>query len=390
MRVALLISIPAPYRIPVYRDLAETPGWTLRIFASAESEFDRSWQVDAKDLDIVTPRSLAIRQRVSDRGIGVRRVVTRHLPIGLFSALCHFRPDVVIGGELGLRSLVALAYARLMGTPLVIWSYHARAAANRVGRLRRAWRRWLLARADAVVGMGVQTREVLEALGVPASRLFDAPNAHDCDTWERARARLDPALHGTTLRVGLGCRSRIALVVGRLVPSKGITPLLEAWETLPDDLRDEWTLLFVGSGPCEAEIDRARARHSAGAILRVPSVQPEEVVDFYAAADLLVFPTLWEPWGLVVNEALACGIPVLCSQLAGCADDLIETGRNGWCFDPTRPEEFLDALVTALSDDDLRGLGEAGRRMIEAFGPERMAKGLRDAVDHARRGSHAS
>ena len=111
MRVALLISIPAPYRIPVYRDLAETPGWTLRIFASAESEFDRSWQVDAKDLDIVTPRSVAIRQRVSDRGIGVRRVVTRHLPIGLFSALCHFRPDVVIGGELGLRSLVALAYA---------------------------------------------------------------------------------------------------------------------------------------------------------------------------------------------------------------------------------------------------------------------------------------
>jgi glycosyltransferase involved in cell wall biosynthesis len=346
--------------------------------------------VDAKDLDIVTPSSVAIRHRVSDRTFGVRRVVTRHLPIGLFGALCHFRPDVVIGGELGLRSLVALVYARLMGTPLVIWSYHARATVERAGPLRRAWRRWLLARADAVVGMGVQTREVLEALGVPPDRLFDAPNAHDRDTWERARARLDPALHGTSLRVGLGCRSRIALVVGRLVPAKGITPLLDAWQALPDDLRDEWTLLFVGSGPCRAEIDRARERHSPGAIVRVASVQPEEVVDFYAAANLLVFPTLWEPWGLVVNEALACGLPVLCSQLAGCADDLVETGRNGWRFDPRAPDDFVDALVTALTCDDLREMGESGRRGIEAFGPERMAKGLRDAVDLARRGSHTT
>jgi glycosyltransferase involved in cell wall biosynthesis len=296
----------------------------------------------------------------------------------------------VIGGELGPRTLVALAYARLMGTPLVIWSYHARATASRAGRLRRAWRRWLLARADAVVGMGGQTREVLLGLGVPPDRLFDAPNAHDCDTWERARARLDPAHHGTTLRVGLGCRSHIALVVGRLVPSKGITPLLDTWAALSEELRSQWTLLFVGSGPCEAEIDRARASSPPGAIVRVPAVQPEEVVDFYAAADLCVFPTLWEPWGLVVNEAFACGIPVLCSRLAGCADDLIEDGCNGWRFDPTRPDEFEDALVTALTCDDLRGLGRAGQRSIQDFGPDRMAKGLRDAVDLARKGNHTT
>jgi hypothetical protein len=385
VRVALLISIPAPYRIPVYRALAETPGWRLRIFASAESEFDRSWRVDAKDLDIETPQSIALRQRVAGHGAaGVARVVTRHLPIGLFAALCRFAPDVVIGGELGLRSLVALVYARLMRRPLVIWTYHARATAAQAGRLRRGWRRWLLARADAVVGMGIQTREVLEGLGVPPERLFDAPNAHDRDASQRALARLDPARHPTTLRVGLGCRSRIALVVGRLVPSKGISPLLEAWEALPDDLRDEWTLLFVGSGPCEAEIDRARARHAPGAILRVPAVQPDEVVDFYAAADLLVFPTLWEPWGLVVNEAFACGLPVLCSRLAGCADDLIEPGRNGWLFDPTHAEGFTDALIEALTCADLRGLGDAARRRAERFGPERMAQGLRDAVECAR------
>jgi len=386
MRVALLISIPAPYRIPVYRDLAGTPGWTLRVFASAESEFDRSWQVDAKDLDIETPRSVAFRHRVSgDAGSGATRVVTRHLPLGLFGALCRFRPDVVIGGELGLRTLVALAYARLMGRPLVIWSYHARAAAARASRLQRAWRRWLLARADAVVGMGVQAREVLEALGAPPDRLFDAPNAHDRDTWERALARIDPAHHATTLRIGLGCRSRVALVVGRLVPSKGIGPLLDAWEALPHALRDAWTLLFVGSGPCEAEIDRVRARHEPGAIVRLPAVQPEEVVDFYAAADLLVFPTLWEPWGLVVNEAFACGLPVLCSRLAGCADDLIEDGRNGWLFDPTRPDDFARALADALRCDDLRGKGDAARRRVADFGPERMARGLREAVDLARR-----
>ena len=135
-------------------------------------------------------------------------------------------------------------------------------------------RRRLLASAAAVIGMGRQAREALAALGVPPARIFDAPNAHDHDAFLTARARVEPEAVRRALAEGLGCRDRIALVAGRLVPVKGVAPLLAAWERLPEKIRDEWTLLFVGSGPLASMIEEASAAEPDGAIVHVPEVEP--------------------------------------------------------------------------------------------------------------------
>jgi glycosyltransferase involved in cell wall biosynthesis len=89
----------------------------------------------------------------------------------------------------------------------------------------------------------------------------------------------------------------------------------------------------------------------------MPAVRPDALAAVYAASDLLVFPSLADPWGLVVNEAMACGLPVLCSQLAGCADDLIAPGETGWLCDPTDPAGLRDALNHALGDPARAELG---------------------------------
>ena len=269
--------------------------------------------------------------------------------------------------------------------PLVIWSYQSRAWAATAKRARRAWRRALLARADAVVGMGIQAREVLRALGVPDARLFDAPNAHDHESLTAALAGRDATALRAALRAGLGCRERVALVAGRLVPAKGVRPLLAAWRELDPKLRDAWTLLFVGDGPLRAEIEAAAAAGAHGEILCSGAVAASDMVDFYVGADLLVFPSLGDPWGLVVSEALACGVPVLCSQLAGCADDLIRPGENGWRFDPLDAAGFRRALGAALTCPDRDRMGRNGRDLAKCFAPEIMAAGLRRAVLHAAR-----
>ena len=118
--------------------------------------------------------------------------------------------------------------------------------------------------------MGRQAREALEALGVAPARIFDAPNAHDHDAFLAARARVEPEAVRRALAEGLGCRDRIALVAGRLVPVKGIAPLLAAWERLPEKIRDDWTLLFVGSGPLASMIEEASAAEPDGAIVQRP------------------------------------------------------------------------------------------------------------------------
>jgi hypothetical protein len=113
VRVAIATNIVAPYRVPVFRRLADTPGWRLRIFTSAETEFDRSWSVDTDDLDVV-------------RVPGISHVTqgrTRHLPLGLPLGLHRFRPDVVVSAELGVRSWLAWLYCAAARAPLVLWTY---------------------------------------------------------------------------------------------------------------------------------------------------------------------------------------------------------------------------------------------------------------------------
>jgi glycosyltransferase involved in cell wall biosynthesis len=390
VRVALLTNILTPYRLPVYRDLAATPGWQLRVLLCAADDpswrraFAGAYEQGRATLDVEIVAGASLRRRVrTHREHASQQATTLHVPWGAFAALRRFAPDVVVTSELGPRSAFAALYAALHRTPLVIWSYHARSAAAAVGPARRALRRALLARADAVVGMGVQAREVLRGLGVPETRLFDAPNAHDADGWEARLAALDVDAERLALRAALGAREQIALVAGRLESAKGILPLLGAWRALPEAARADWTLLFVGDGPLAEAIDAARRACGAGAIARLPAMRPDALAGAYVGSDLLVFPSLADPWGLVVNEAMACGLPVLCSRLAGCADDLIDPGRTGWLCDPTDSEGLRVALANALTDPARAEIGARARDTAKRFGPATLANGLRRAILHA-------
>lgn len=384
MRVALLTNILTPYRMPVYRALAETSGWKLRVFVNATTEFDRAWRVEPGELDVEKVAGWSLPRRIRARGRAAYDLIaTLHIPTGLIASLKRFRPDVVISAELGARTAMALVYARLAGVPLVIWSYHSRVSATSAGPLQRIWRRFLLAHAKAVVGMGRQARDVLGSLGVSGDRLFDAPNACDHTALVEAVEAADVEGLVGSLREQFDCRERIALVPGRLVPMKGISKLIQAWESVPEEVRAHWTLLFVGSGPQATLVREAEASCEGGEIVWVPAVPAGDVAAYYAASELVVFASLGDPWGLVVNEALASGCPVACSTLAGCADDLVRPGENGWLFNPREPRQFRQVLQQALECPDRARMRDGARATAERFRPERMADGLRRAVAHA-------
>ena len=389
MRVALLTNALTAYMLPVYRDLAATPGWRLKLFLSTQTEphwgdaWLEAYEEGRASLDVELVRSIGFeRRQLVHRGADVADRVSTHVPWGTFGSLRRFRPDVVLSAELGARSLFAAAYAAWARVPLVLWSHHARVSADAAAGARRGLRRRLLRRADAVIGMGVQTREFLRGLAVPDADIFDAPFSHDVPSYEQALGGLDAMVVRHGLRGAIRAREHVALVAGRLVPMKGILPLLSAWARIPDELRARWTLCFVGDGPL-AHAVRDAARTRPGEIAHLPALSPREMPAIHAAADLHIFASLGDPWGLVVNEALACGVPVLCSRLAGCADDLIEPGRNGWLFDPTDARGFADALQVALASDDLPRMGARARDTSKRFGPEAMAAGMRRAIDYA-------
>lgn len=372
MRVALLTPILAPYRVAAFRALSDTPGWTLRIMVNAESKFDRSWQVDSDGLDVETLSTLSLAR--SDR--------TLHLTSlwAVWRALARFKPDAVVSSELGTRSLGAWLYCRAHGIPWLAWLEPTRHRVAESGLARRLFGPALLHRAAAAIVPGREGDRALRDWGVPATRIFIAPNCHDVPAFEKRLASIEPDAVRLALQPALGLRGRVALVVGRLFPIKGTEELLEAWELLTPALRDDWTLLFVGDGPLAGRVDAARATRRPGEIVRVTAVQPNDLVEFYSAADLLVFPSLGDVWGIAVNEAMACGLPVVCSPLAGAAADLLTPGETGWLGDPRQPGALASSLREALTCGSRRRLGEQARKRVAEHRPEDLAEGFRAAL----------
>ena len=303
------------------------------------------------------------------------QVITLHLPRSLWSDLRRIKPDAVITHELGPRTMLAAAYCKANKIPLIIWAYQSRVSSSQSNAIKDAVRRRLLSTASMAVGMGAQAREVLHGLGVPQDKIIDAPNAADHDTL--ARRLTDPGTdrQAAKLRQQIGDGRRLACVYGRLVPLKGTASVLDHWRSLPQSLRDQWRLVFVGEGPLSELIQS----QNDPSIYHAGAVQPDQMASWYRAADLHVFPSLGDVWGLVVNEAMQCGVPTLCSKHAGCCEELVRDGIDGFVYDPTALDAASD-LKHALTNPDLKRMGERASRAIMPYTTERMADAFRQAV----------
>ncbi|MGE0143734.1 MAG: glycosyltransferase family 4 protein [Planctomycetota bacterium] len=388
MKVAFLTNVISPYRAPVFRELSRTAGWTFRVIVNAQTEFDRRWDGHCEGVDVQESWTWRFRRaHVSHHPVRTEQVVTTHVPIGLWRDLSRFSPDVVITHELGPRSLLASMWARAHRRPFAVWTYQSRAMGTATGRLRARIRDSILGHAAAIVGMGRQARDVLAGFGVAPDRIVDAPNATDVELITAAleRQRADGSIE--TIRRTHADGKRIALFCGRLVPFKGLAEMLEAWCELPSRVRADWRLLVVGDGPLASAVDAAAQRAD---VVRLPSVPMRDVAGWYAAADLHLFPSLADAWGLSVQDAMLCGTPTLCSIHAGCADDLVIDGVDGLLFDPSTTEGMKAGLLSALSHPDLARLGERAAARARDFTPERLAQSFRVAVDRALSGSRRS
>ncbi len=381
MRVAFLTNVVSPYRAPVFQELARTRDWQLRVFVNASTEFDRQWKGDCEGVDVVRTSSISFkRKHVSFEPVRTEQTVTRHVPVGLWRDLKKFDPAVVVTHELGPRSFIGALWCRVHARPYVVWSYQSRAGGHVRGRMRRWVRDFILKRARAIVGMGTQAREVLESYGVRPDDIIDAPNATHVKLVESRLRHLRESGTVVRLRARHGHGKRVALVCGRLVPFKGVREIIELWRHLPDRIRSAWTLAFLGNGPLVDDVRRA----APSGVQWFKAVPMHEVPGWMAMADLHVFPSLADAWGLAVQEAMLAGTPTLCSVHAGCADELIEDGVNGLLFDPLGPrDQAFQALQRALTREDLPALGQAAEEWARRFTPERMADSFRLAVSRA-------
>jgi glycosyltransferase involved in cell wall biosynthesis len=220
------------------------------------------------------------------------------------------------------------------------------------------------------------------SFGVTRETIFVAPNAVDNAFFskEAAAARSRAA----EMRHRFGLPEHYFLCVGRLVLSKGVFDLLEAYSRLVPELRAKVELLFVGDGIEQSELEaRANAIHP-GVVRFAGFAHREQLAVYYALADALVFPTHTDPWGLVVNEAMACSIPIVATDAGGCVADLVHDGWNGYVVPKKAPEKLADALARVAGAPDLNAaMGERSAQRIEQNSLEACAGGFVAAMNAA-------
>ncbi|MBV9572614.1 MAG: glycosyltransferase family 4 protein [Acidobacteriales bacterium] len=182
------------------------------------------------------------------------------------------------------------------------------------------------------------------------------------------------------IRKSLGLPSRFFLFAGRLVQEKGVFDLLDTYKRMPPKLRESVALVFAGNGAARRQLEDSARSISPGSVYFPGFLQREQLASYYALAEALVLPTHSDPWGLVVNEAMACGLPVIVSSAAGCVADLVQDGWNGRVIaagDVIQLEAAMSALAAEAELRKAMGMRSASR--ILKYSPQACAAGLAEA-----------
>ncbi len=329
-RLAILVNTVAPYRLPIYAALAKE---FETVILHGGHEPNRRWKI--KSGSSFQSRKVWTLQVPSQRETGTNGVCDTcyvHLNFGLLWELPRFRPEVLISNELGVRTIIALMYASIFRIPLWVWWGGTLHSERNICGRRRLLRRYLPKAIHRWISYGATSTEYLEHLRVPRERILQIQN---CVEQERFQA--EPATLGDWFPDSPG---PLLLSTGQLIERKGMDKLIRACGRLAAKGRT-FTLVLVGSG-CEYERLQALAEEQKLQHFHILPEKPQAVLNqLYRRADAFIFPTLEDVWGLVVNEALWAGCPVLCSTYAGCAPEIVPPEN---VFDPMSADSFEAAL----------------------------------------------
>jgi glycosyltransferase involved in cell wall biosynthesis len=391
-RLAIVASHPVQYQAPWYRALATLLNLQVffahRISAAdhARGGFDVGFDWDTPLFEGYSFEWLA--NTAARPGVdhfwgcntpGVGTAIRR----GAFDA-------VLVNGWQLFSYWQAIRAAGAAGLPVLVRGDSQLTSSSRPvrGILKRLVYPRMLRSFDACLAVGRRNADYYRHYGVPDARIYRSAHCVDNGLFARAAADTRRRRHDVRRELGIPAEAVCFIFAGKLIEKKRPLDFLEALRRIRQKHTDIWGLI-VGDGPLKTVVEDYRRTHDIPCAMAGFQNQ-RRIAATYAAADALVLPsTSGETWGLVVNEAMASGLPVIVSDQVGCAPDLVVDGETGFtypCGDVAALAECVDALA---GDRPLRErMSARASTHIAAYSPEAAAEGVVHAIEHLPRGSH--
>lgn len=361
-RLAYIVSHPIQYQAPLLKFLAQSADIDLQVFFLSdfslrdhyEAAFDRIFKWDTALTEgypwEVLPRKFTGPSKPLRRWLPLTGL-RRRLGAGNFDALW-----VHGWAHIGLCQAIEAAAANRLPVLFRGESSLAHEQNDWRSRARRLfYRNWLLPRVAAILSIGTRNRQFYRHHGVDESRLFDMPYTVDNDYFQLRCAQARPERESLRARLGLAPGRPVILFAGKLIDVKAPDELLAALALAQKNLRGEPKpyLLFAGDGPLRGKLEAA-AQPLGDAVRFLGFQNQTELPALYDLGDLFVLPSRFEPWGLVVNEAMNAARPIVISDRVGAAADLVANGVNGFVYPSGDVAALAVKLTRLIESENLR------------------------------------
>jgi glycosyltransferase involved in cell wall biosynthesis len=381
MKVAWVTRSFLDYRVPVFEELNSLLDGKLALIYNASVVPER---VQMKARNALGDRCIGLTGELhlghkSFLNQGANQAIRVPWQPGLLHTLHRESPNVLISDGF-FQWTAANIWMRMRRNVAHVVCYERTAHTERNAQwFRDCYRRWALRYVDSLCCTGRLCGQYAQHLGVAAQRITYGHMAADTARLASARSQVG-ANQIENLRQRLGVTGVCFLYVGRLVVEKGLRQLIHAWANSRCSSPAASSLLLVGNGPDRRLLeDLCRARDLQN-VRFVGEVDYDLLAQYYGCGDVFVIPTLEDNWSLVVPEAMASGLPILCSKYNGCWPELVEEGRNGWIFDPlnvTDTASHLDQCISSRAE--LGAMGRESRFILKDHTPRKAAQAIFEA-----------
>jgi glycosyltransferase involved in cell wall biosynthesis len=358
-KIAVITNEPPPYRVPIFNEIAKS-GIDLQVIFCAKKEPNRHWNLPPMEFD---------HHYLREHFITIKGRYIHHNP-DVFAALKRFSPDVIVNDGFNPTNLYAFTYALLNKIPHVPMTDGTDMSEHGLSKIHKTVRRIVFKRSKAFLYASLGGLRLYQSYGVSEDNCF---RTHLCID----NGAYDIPSPGVQREYDL-------MFCGRMEKVKSPGFALDVAYMLAKRLKRKVRILFVGSGSEEEELQTSAAQltdfvdaHFHGFALQ------EELPALYRSAKIFLFPTQWDPWGVVTNEACAAGLPIIVSPFAGVNGELVVDSENGFIC-PLDSETWVDKAALLLqSPDTWECFSKRSLELVQGYNFQNAASGLLAACEHA-------